>query len=57
MKLFASDDEAPMILHAKVDRLWLIREAEGEVSVSTLIRDPDDGGAVYAFTGTLTRHA
>lgn len=56
-KLILREDEAPAILHAKIDRLWLTREAEGEVSICTLIRDPDENGAVYAFTGALTRHA
>lgn len=45
---------APIVARLKLDRLWLTREENGQVSVSTPVRDPDNVEDVYFLTMTLS---
>lgn len=47
--------DAPEIVHTKLDRLWLTREPDGSVSVTTTMRDPDHSDVFYHLSMTLSR--
>lgn len=55
MKLDGFDRDAPAIAHAKLDRLWLIREEDGAATISTEVRDPDNNQVRYYLTMSLAR--
>lgn len=48
------DRQAPMSAHMKLDRLWLTREDQGQVSVTTQVKDPDSPSSLYYLTMTLS---
>ena len=47
--------DAPAIMHAKLDRVWLVREEDGAVTHSCIVKDPDNPEIIYDLTLSLTR--
>lgn len=49
------DRDAPAIAHAKLDRIWLVREEDGAVTHTATVRDPDNPAIAYSLTLSLQR--
>ncbi len=47
--------EAPTQLHARLDRLWLVREQECAVSFTAVVRDPENAEIEYLTSVSLER--
>jgi hypothetical protein len=48
-------EAAPSVLHAKLDRAWIIREDEGVVNITTRVRDPENAHVSYGVSISVVR--